>query len=90
MRDLITDFLQSAHIDPVYFVTCAVDVIAFILWKKLKTGLSVTQRSFYNAFIFVSVVLTIVVLCKVFGVIKDWSELRSIWHIAARELLSWY
>jgi hypothetical protein len=79
MQDLINRFLESSRIDPLYFVTCIVDVIAIFLWGRLKGGLSDLQRSLYKAVIFVAMVLTVGALCKFFGLIKDWRELRSIW-----------
>ena len=79
MKDLINRFLESSHVDPVYFITCIVDVVAILLWGKLKGGLSELQRSLYKAIIFVAIVLTAATLSKYFGVIKNWKELKSIW-----------
>jgi hypothetical protein len=79
MQDLIFRFLQSSRIDPVYFVTCIVDVISVFLWRRLKGDLPDLQRSLYRAMIFVAIVLTAGALCKYFGLIKDWKELESIW-----------
>ena len=79
MEEIIRRFLESSHTDPVYFVTCLVDVIAVFLWGKLKEGMPEYMRSLYKAIIFVAVVLTAGVLCKYFGVINDWKELRTIW-----------
>jgi len=80
MEEIIARFLRSSHIDPFYFVTCLVDVLSVFLWRRLKGALSYSQRSLYNAIIVVAVVLTVVALCKFFGLIKDWKELESIWH----------
>lgn len=79
MRDLIVRFLESSHIDPVYFITGIVDIISIFLWGRLKGGLSNLQRSLYKAIIFVAMVLTAGALCKFFGLINDWKELKSIW-----------
>jgi predicted MFS family arabinose efflux permease len=79
MQEIISRFLQSSHIDPVYFVTGIADIVALFLWGKLKKGLSNTQRALYKAIILVAIILTAAVLCKVFGVINDWKELKSIW-----------
>jgi hypothetical protein len=79
MSDLIFRFLQSSRVDPVYFITCIVDVISVFLWRRLKRGLPVLQKSLYRAIILVAIVLTAGVLCKFFGLIKDWKEFESIW-----------
>ncbi len=79
MHDLIVRFLESSRIDPVYFITCIVDVIALFFWGKLKGGLPDWQRSLYRAVILVAIVLTAGVLCKFFGLIKNWKELESNW-----------
>jgi hypothetical protein len=79
MQDLIFRFLKSSGVDPVYFITCIVDVIAIFLWVRLKRGLSDLQRSLYRAIILVAIVLTAGALCKFFGLIMDWKELESIW-----------
>ena len=81
MENLIARFLESSHIDPVYFVTCIVDIIALILWRRLKRGLSVLERSLYTAIILVAIVLTAGALCRLFGIIKDWKEFESIWSL---------
>jgi len=83
MEDLVNRFLQIQHIDPVYFVTTLIDVAAIYVWGKLKGGLSVTLRSLYNAIIVVAFVMTAAVVCKVFGVIDDWRELKTIWTSVA-------
>lgn len=80
MRDLIERFLQDSGIDPVYFITCIVDVLALYLVTRLKLGLTTTQRSMYLAVIIVAVLLSAGVLCKVFGIIADWRELKSLWN----------
>jgi len=80
MRDLIVRFLQSSHVDPVYFFTCVVDVVSIFLWRKLSGPLTDFQRSMFKAVIVVAFVLTAGVLCKVFGLIKDWKELESVWR----------
>ncbi len=79
MRDLITRFLISSGIDPVYFVTLLVDIVAIVFAGKLKRGLTVTQRSFYKAIILVAVLLTAGVLAKIFGFITSWKDLKSLW-----------
>lgn len=79
MKDLIFRFLQSTRVDPVYFITCILDVISIFLWGRLKRPLSNTQRSLYKAIILVAVALTAAALCKYFGLIKDWKEFESIW-----------
>ena len=79
MQYLINRFLESSRIDPVYLITCIVDVISIFLWRRLKGGLSDLQRSLYRAIIFVAIVLTAAALCKFFGLIKNWKELESIW-----------
>jgi len=80
MQYLITRFLESSHIDPVYLITGIVDVISFFLWRKLKRGLPDWQRSLFKAVIFVAIVLTAGALCKYFGLIKDWKELKPNWN----------
>lgn len=80
MQDLISRFLASSRIDPVYFVTCIVDVISIFLWTRLKGALPDSQRSLYRAIILVAIVLTAGALCKFFGLIKDWKELESVWR----------
>jgi hypothetical protein len=79
MQYLITHFLESSHIDPVYFITGIVDVISVFLWRRLKRGLPDWQRSLYRAVIFVAIVLTAYALSKYFGLIKDWKELLPNW-----------
>jgi hypothetical protein len=79
MQYIIARFLESSHIDPVYFVTLIVDVVAVFLWFRLKRHLPTIQRSLHTAIIIVAIVLTAGVLFKYFGVIKDWKELRSLW-----------
>ena len=79
MQDLINRFLQSSHVDPIYFITCIADIVSVFLSTRLKRNLSVWQRSLYDAIIVVAIVLTAAVLCKYFGVIQDWKELKSIW-----------
>ena len=79
MNDLVIRFLQSSGIDPVYFITCIVDAVSIFLWTRLKRQLSVLQRSLYDAIILVAIVLTAVALCKFFGLINDWKELKSFW-----------
>ncbi|HEY6953544.1 MAG TPA: hypothetical protein VI758_14145 [Bacteroidota bacterium] len=79
MRDLLGRFLQSSGIDPVYFVTCIVDVISLFLWRKLKEPLTESQRALFKAVILVALVMTVYVLCKFFGVINDWRDLEPNW-----------
>lgn len=76
MQDILIRFLQSSRIDPLYFVTCVVDVISIFLWSRLGKPLTVTQRSLYKAVIFVAIVLTIGAFCRYFGLIGDWRELE--------------
>jgi hypothetical protein len=80
MENLISRFLASSHIDPLYFVTCIVDVVSIYLWTRLKEALPDSERSLYKAVIIVAIVLTAGALCKFFGVVKDWRELESIWR----------
>jgi hypothetical protein len=79
MHELITRFLESSRIDPIYFFTWIVDVLAVFLWSRLKGSLSEWRRSLYKAVIVVAIVLTAGALCKFFGLINDWKELKSIW-----------
>ena len=79
MEDLIFRFLQSSHIDPLYFVTCIADIVAFFLWGRIKRVTSNTQRALYRAIILVAIVLTAGVLSRYFGLITDWKELESLW-----------
>ena len=81
MQYLITRFLESSHIDPVFLITGIVDVISVYLWRKLKGGLPDWQRSLFRAVIFVAIVLTAGALCKYFGLIKDWKELKPNWNV---------
>ncbi len=78
MKELITDFLQSSHTDPVYFITLVIDIAAYFLGRKLKQGLSSTQRALYQSVIIVGVVLTSACLSKFFGLFQDWKELGMI------------
>ena len=80
MQYLITRFLESSHIDPVFLITGIVDVISVYLWRKLKGGLPDWQRSLFRAVIFVAIVLTAGALCKYFSLIKDWKELKPNWN----------
>jgi len=79
MRDLLVRFLQSTGIDPFYFVTCIVDAVSIVLWRRLKAPLSDSQRSIYRAIILVAFVLTAIAFCKFFGLIKDWKEIEPNW-----------
>jgi hypothetical protein len=38
------------------------------------------QRSLYKAIIVVAMLLTAGTVCKLFGIIKDWKELESLWN----------
>lgn len=80
MKDILVRFLQSSHIDPVFFVTFVLDVAAYYLSKKLKKGISDLQRALYWAVILVAMAFTFASFAKVFGIIKDWNELRPIWQ----------
>ncbi len=77
MKDIIVQFLQDSQIDPVYFITGILDIAAYILWGKLKGGLTNAQRALYKAVIVVAILLTAASLTKYFGYIKDWNELLS-------------
>ncbi len=79
MQYLITRFLQNSHIDPVYFVTCIIDIVSYFLWGRLRKGLTTTERSLYKAIIFVAFVLTVASLSKVLGFFQEWKELKDIW-----------
>jgi len=79
MQYLITRFLESSHIDPVYLVTGIVDVLSIFLWWRLKGGLPDWKRSLYKAVIFVAILLTAAALSKYFGFISDWKELKPTW-----------
>jgi hypothetical protein len=80
MENILSRFLESSHIEPIYFITCMVDVLSILLWKKLKGGMPDWQRALYKAIILVAVVLTAAVTCRYFGFIKDWKELKSFWR----------
>jgi len=80
MKDLITRFLVASRVDLFFFMTGIVDVFAVFLWSRLKGGLPEWKRSLYKAVIFVAMVLTAVALCKYFGLIKDWKELKPNWR----------
>ncbi len=80
MNYLITRFLESSHINPVYFITGIVDVLSVFLWWRLRGGLPDWKRSLYRAVIFVAIVLTAYALSKYFGLIKDWKELVPNWR----------
>ena len=79
MKDLISRLLQSSHIDPVYFVTCVLDVAALFLWKGLKRGTPPVQSALYKAVILLAILLTAGTLSKLFGLITEWKELESLW-----------
>jgi hypothetical protein len=72
MKDLLVRFLQSSHIEPVYFVTFVADLVALFLSRRLKRGLTDLQRALYWAIILVAITMTAGSLCKFFGIIKDW------------------
>ena len=80
MGNLISRFLASSHLDPIYFVTCIVDLVSIFLWRRLKEALPDTEKALYKAVIIVAIVLTAGALCKFFGLINDWSELESLWR----------
>jgi hypothetical protein len=80
MKDLIVRFLQASRIDPVYFVTCVVDVIAIFLWRGLRRGTTATKSALYKAVILVAIVLTAASLSRFFGLIKHWKELEFIFR----------
>jgi hypothetical protein len=79
MKYLIARFLESSHIDPVYLVIGIVDIISIFLWKRLQGGIPDWQRSLFRAVILVAILLTLGALCKYFGFIKDWKELKPNW-----------
>lgn len=79
MKHLIGRFLEAWHIDPVYFVIGMVDVFSVFLWMRLKGGLPEWQRSLFRAVILVAILLTAAALCKYFGLIKDWKDLKPGW-----------
>lgn len=80
MENLLSRFLELQHIEPVYFITCMVDIVAIVLWSSLKKGLSILQRSLYQAVILVAFLLTAGVLCRIFGLIHDWKDLEALWN----------
>ncbi len=80
MRDIIIDFLQASHIDPLYLVTGVLDIVSIYLWTRLGLALSNSQRALYKAIIVVSFMLSAGVLCKYFGVIREWRDLLTVWN----------
>ena len=80
MQYLITRFLESSGIDPVFFITGMVDVLSVFLWRRLKGGLPDWKRSLYRAVIFVAILLTAAALSKYFGLINEWKELKPHWR----------
>ncbi len=83
MRDLITRWILLSGIDPVYFITGIVDILALYLLGRLKKGLTVHQRALYKAVIVVAILLTAGVLSKVFGLITEWKDLKTLWDTYA-------
>jgi hypothetical protein len=71
MQDLIFRFLKNSGIDPIYFITGILDVIAVFLWGRLKANLSNWQRAFYKAIILVAIALTAGAVCKFYGLITE-------------------
>lgn len=80
MKDLIVRLLESSRIDPIYFVTCLLDLYALFLWRGLRRGTTATRSALYKAVIVVAIALTAVSLSRFFGLIKSWKELEFFWR----------
>ncbi|MBI3004804.1 MAG: hypothetical protein HYY49_05245 [Ignavibacteriales bacterium] len=79
MKQLIARFLESSHVDPVYLIIGIVDLMSVFLWRRLRGGIPEWQRALFKAVIIVAIVLTAAALCKHFGLINDWKDLRPNW-----------